>query len=62
MEWLFIGASISTNPRTDIAAEYSRLMAEVGQYASDGSKIMIENEWLEQPPLASDRDEVANNR
>jgi hypothetical protein len=56
----FYGASLATSPRRDIGLEYSRLMAEIGQYATDGAKIMIENGWLEQLPLASDRDELAN--
>lgn len=58
----FYGVSLSTSPRRDLGLEYSRLMAEVGQYASDGAKIMIDNGWLEQPPLASDRDELANKQ
>jgi len=27
--------------------------------AEDGAKLMIENGWLEQPPQATDRDELA---
>ena len=34
-------------------------MVEIQLYSEDGSIIMINNKWLEQPPLASDRDELA---
>jgi hypothetical protein len=30
------------------------------QFAEDGANIMIENGWLEQPPQAIDRDQIAN--
>jgi hypothetical protein len=51
----FYGTSLSVNPRHDLGAHYTQLMAEVGQYANDGANIMINNQWLEQPPLAADR-------
>jgi hypothetical protein len=34
-------------------------MAEYAQYAEDGANLMIENSWLEQPPTAPDRKELA---
>jgi hypothetical protein len=58
----FYGTSLSRSPRTDLGVDYGRPMIEVGQYASDGAKLMIENGWLEQPPLASDRDDLVNNQ
>ena len=58
----FYGTSLSRSPRTDLGVDYGRLMIEVGQYASDGAKLMIENGWLEQPLLASDRDDLVNNQ
>ncbi|MCM2535776.1 DUF3231 family protein [Neobacillus pocheonensis] len=30
-------------------------------FAEDGANIMIENGWLEEPPMAVDRDELINN-
>ncbi|NRD77133.1 DUF3231 family protein [Bacillus sp. BRMEA1] len=50
----YYGTSMSMSPRTDLGAEYGRLILEVEQYAADGAKIMIEHGWLEQPPMASD--------
>lgn len=52
------GVGISTSPRNDLAVQYGLLATEIGQYAKEGIKILIENEWLEQPPLASDRDKL----
>lgn len=55
----FYGFSITTNIRRDIASHYTRLMGEIALYSEDGANIMIENEWLEEPPRMVDRDELA---
>lgn len=36
--------------RNDLAFNYTRLSAEVAQFAKDGMQIMIRNGWLEEPP------------
>jgi hypothetical protein len=46
------GASLGASPRRDLAAAYSRLIIEVGEFSADGAGIMIKNEWLEKPPSA----------
>lgn len=51
----YYGASMGSSPRHDLSVQYSRLSAEIGRYADDGAKIMIDHGWLEQPPLAPDR-------
>ncbi|MRH42668.1 DUF3231 family protein [Aquibacillus halophilus] len=56
----YYGASIATSARRDLAAAYTRLMAEVGEYTEDGAKLMIENGWMEKPPSAADRKNLAN--
>lgn len=53
------GAAISESQRSDLAIDYSRLLVEVLKFAEDGVNILIENQWLEQPPLAADREELA---
>ncbi|RHW30803.1 DUF3231 family protein [Oceanobacillus profundus] len=53
------GMSLSLSPRHDIAVQYSRLMVEIANYANDGASIMIENGWMEQPPMAADRKGLA---
>ncbi|KKK36378.1 hypothetical protein WQ57_19550 [Mesobacillus campisalis] len=51
------GAAISASRRSDLVVDYSRLNAETLKFAEDGVNIMIENEWMEQPPLAIARKE-----
>jgi hypothetical protein len=53
------GRSLGLSPRHDLGAIYVRLTAEVAHFAEDGANIMIENGWLEQPPQAIDRDQLA---
>lgn len=53
------GASMAMSPRRDLGAHYTRLTAEIATYADDGLEIMIKNNWLEQPPLAADRKNLA---
>jgi len=33
--------------KMDIATTYTRIPAEIAQYAMDGTKLMIDNGWLE---------------
>ncbi|MEH7336196.1 DUF3231 family protein [Neobacillus drentensis] len=54
------GTSMATSARKDLALDYVRLSAEIASFAEDGAKIMIDNGWLEEPPLAVDRDKLAN--
>lgn len=56
------GVSLSATPRRDIALSYSRILTEIGQYAEDGFNIMIENEWMERPPHATDRDQLLKQK
>jgi hypothetical protein len=41
-------------------ADYSRLMAEIGGYAQEGAKLIIQNGYLEQPPKTANRAALAN--
>lgn len=58
----YFGAGLSVSHRRDLALEYTRLMTEVGLYVEDGAELLISNGWLEQPPLASDRENLANHK
>jgi hypothetical protein len=58
----YYGTAISQSPRADISTMYNRLSLEVQLYAEDGANIMIKNGWLEQPPMASDRDELIRRK
>jgi hypothetical protein len=54
------GAAIGASLRNDLGGHYTRLVAEIIQYANDGVKLMIENKWLEQPPQNVDREALRN--
>lgn len=56
------GISMSMSMRADIVAMYSRLMLEVGQYVEDVAQLFIEKKWMEKPPQAVDRKELALSR
>lgn len=56
----YFGAGLAISQRRDLAAKYELLIAEIGLYSEDGAELMIENGWLEQPPMADDRDKLAN--
>jgi hypothetical protein len=55
----YYGTGVAQSPRVDIGVMYNRLMVEIQLYSEDGSNIMINNKWLEQPPIASDRNALA---
>ncbi|MDY0395572.1 DUF3231 family protein [Virgibacillus halophilus] len=55
------GAAMAASPRHDLGVHYTRLMAELANYSNDGAKIMIENGWMEQPPIAADRKKLAKD-
>jgi len=58
----FYGTGIALSLRGDIVVMYNRLSLEVQLYSEDGANIMIKNGWLEQPPMASDRDELVRRK
>lgn len=55
----YYGTGVSQSMRADLSVMYNRLSAEIQLYIEDGANIMIKNKWLEQPPMAADRDELA---
>ncbi|MCJ8009962.1 DUF3231 family protein [Lederbergia wuyishanensis] len=55
----FYGQSLAGSPRRDLTTAYSRLMVEIGEFVSDGTQMMIDNGWLEKPPSAPNREELA---
>jgi len=52
------GTAISANMRKDIQTSYARLAAEIGQYAADGSNLLIGSNWMEEPPQVVDPREM----
>ncbi|WP_106494714.1 DUF3231 family protein [Lentibacillus sp. Marseille-P4043] len=53
------GSSMSVSPRHDLGVQYTRLIAEIAKYSNEGAKLMIDNGWMEQPPIAADRKDLA---
>jgi hypothetical protein len=43
-------AGLSSTMRRDISAMYANFIAKTGAYAEDGLELMIERNWMEQPP------------
>ncbi|SDQ90627.1 Protein of unknown function [Virgibacillus subterraneus] len=58
----YYGASMSVSPRRDLGVMYSRLVAENLKFADEGARLMIKYGWLEEPPRALDRDELAKKK
>jgi hypothetical protein len=56
------GTSLGTSPRRDIGLHYNRLMGEVALFAEDGANIMINNQWMEEPPTSVSRVALAKNK
>ncbi|MDG5786040.1 DUF3231 family protein [Evansella sp. AB-P1] len=56
------GMAMAKSNRKDLAVHYSKILAEVSSYALDGAKLLIKNGWMEQPPMAADRDNLANKK
>ena len=57
-----MGASMGVSPRHDLTAMYVKFMAEIGAYAEEGAKIMMANDWLEEPPQVLDREKLARHK
>ncbi|MBM7554802.1 DUF3231 family protein [Thalassobacillus pellis] len=53
------GASL--NGRKDIGAIYARCLMDVSLYVKTGANILIEKGWMEQPPLAVNRNHLSTN-
>jgi hypothetical protein len=54
------GNGASLNGRRDLGGMYTRFLTDVGLYVEDAANIMIDHGWLEQPPKAVDRDNLAS--
>jgi hypothetical protein len=58
----YYGASMGSSFRRDLSVMYSRMIAEIGQFAEDGANIMIDNAWLEQPPTTVDHNALVSSK
>lgn len=55
----YIGHALSVSSRVDLISEYSKLIPEIMKYGKEGMDLMMEYEWLEEPPHAPNRKELA---
>jgi hypothetical protein len=53
--------SMAVNGRRDIGLMYTKALAEVALFVEDGANILIDHGWMEQPPKAVDRSNLAKN-
>jgi hypothetical protein len=58
----YYGEAMALSQRMDLAASYAKMITEIGLLAEDGMNLLIENEWMEQPPLATDHEDLAKNK
>lgn len=56
------GTAIATSQRYDLGIQFFRLMLELADYLNDGMKLMIHLNWVEQIPLAVDREKLAGQK
>lgn len=52
----------AASQRSDLVLNYERLSLEIAQYAKDIAYLMIQNEWLEQPPGTMDVVRLAKHK
>ncbi|MEO2075088.1 MAG: DUF3231 family protein [Bacillus sp. (in: firmicutes)] len=52
----------AASQRSDLILNYERLSLEIAQYAKDIATLMIDNEWLEQPPGTLDKVKLAQHK
>jgi len=52
------GFALGNCNRTDLVASFSKITLDLGGYDKEGLDLMIEKGWLEEIPLAADREEI----
>ncbi|GAA0325703.1 hypothetical protein GCM10008967_15370 [Bacillus carboniphilus] len=55
------GYSAAVSIRKDLKTTYAKIIADVYQYEEHIKTYMIKNEWLEKPPVALNRDKLAQD-
>lgn len=55
----YYGAGIATSMRADLLAQYAKVIPQDIWITKEWANIMVENQWLEEPPKANDRTELA---
>jgi hypothetical protein len=55
----YYGAGLGATMRSDLILYYEKFILDDLKFVEDWTDLMIKNEWLEQPPKASDRKQLA---
>ncbi|MFT8318168.1 MAG: DUF3231 family protein [Sporolactobacillus sp.] len=55
------GVALSFVARRDLGLTYMKFISSMSRIAEEGFKLMIDHNWLEQPPMASDRNKIAQH-
>lgn len=58
----YYGEALAVCQRRDLSAGYARMITEMGLLAEDGMNLLIDNGWIEQPPAATDHENLAKNK
>ncbi|WP_158289583.1 DUF3231 family protein [Paenibacillus flagellatus] len=56
---VYYGSGMASSPRKDLISKYTVAIADDMKVGSDWIRIMTDNRWLEQPPLAENRKALA---
>lgn len=59
---VYYGTGWASSPRRDLSLKYMAAIVDDSKIGKEWIDIMIENEWLEQPPLAEDRKKLASSK
>ena len=57
----YYGAGLAASMRSDLILKYERFILEDLKYIEDWTDLMVKNQWMEQPPKASDRQQLAED-
>jgi hypothetical protein len=57
-----ISHAMSLSLRTDLISQYNKIIGEVMIYGKDIYDIMVREQWLEQPPLVTNRDQLLKSK
>jgi Protein of unknown function (DUF3231) len=62
MKMRAFGNSVAVSARHDFGLLYSRSLINIQGFVEDAAEIYIENGWLEKPPCAADRENIASDK
>ncbi|SDH86328.1 Protein of unknown function [Alteribacillus bidgolensis] len=58
----YYGKGLAASMRTDLITAYEETILKNLRVTKNWFKIMVKNNWLEQPPLAPNREEIAKDK